>query len=64
MWLPGAVVPDMGGPELVILDQLEPTAWDVFLGILWPRFGSSPSGKDPQTQKEYLAGPEEEFKVA
>jgi hypothetical protein len=59
-----AVVPDMGRPEQVILDQLKPTAWDVFIGILWHRFGTPPGGKDPQTQNEYLAGTEEEFKVA
>ncbi|MEK6299080.1 MAG: tetratricopeptide repeat protein [Acidobacteriota bacterium] len=59
-----AVVPDMGRPEQVILDQLKPTAWDVFIGILWHRFGTPPGGKEPQTQKEYLAGTEEEFKTA
>jgi tetratricopeptide (TPR) repeat protein len=58
------VVPDMGRPEQIILNQLKPTAWDVFIGILWHRFGTSPGGKDPRTQREYLAGTEEEFKVA
>jgi hypothetical protein len=59
-----AVVPDMGRPEQVILDQLKPTSWDVFIGILWHRFGTPPAGSDTQTQKEYLAGTEEEFKTA
>lgn len=59
-----AVVPDMGRPEQVILDQLKPTAWDVFIGILWHRFGTPPGGQDPQTQEEYLSGTEEEFKTA
>ncbi|OLE51758.1 MAG: hypothetical protein AUG51_21075 [Acidobacteria bacterium 13_1_20CM_3_53_8] len=59
-----AVVPDMGRPEQVILNQLEPTDWDAFIGILWHRFGTPPGGQDPQTQKEYLAGTEEEFKTA
>ena len=58
------VVPDMGRPEQVILDQLKPTSWDVFIGILWHRFGTPPGGEDPQTQKEYLSGTEEEFKIA
>src|SRR5216684_7992971 len=58
------VVPDMGRPEKVILDQLKPTSWDVFIGILWHRFGTAPGGKDPQTQKDYRAGTEEEFKTA
>jgi tetratricopeptide (TPR) repeat protein len=57
-------VPDMGRPQQAIFDQLEPTAWDAFLGILWHRFGTPPGGKDPATQKEYLAGTEEEFKTA
>jgi tetratricopeptide (TPR) repeat protein len=58
------VVPDMGRPQQLILDQLQPTTWDVFIGILWHRFGTPPGGKDPQTQKEYLSGTEEEFKSA
>ncbi|HEX8651772.1 MAG TPA: tetratricopeptide repeat protein [Pyrinomonadaceae bacterium] len=59
-----AVVPDMGRPQQVIFDQLQPTSWDVFIGILWHRFGTPPAGRDPQTQKEYLAGTEEEFNTA
>ena len=58
------VVPDMGRPEKVILDQLEPTEWDVFIGVLWLRFGTPPGSKDAQTQKDYFAGTEEEFQVA
>lgn len=58
------VVPAMGRPEQVILDQLKPTEWDVFVGILWHRFGTAPGGKDRPRQKEYLAGTEEEFKAA
>ena len=57
------VVPDLGRPEQVILDQLKPDTWDLFIGILWHRFGTPPEGKDPQTQKEYLSGTEEEFRV-
>ncbi|HEY0378914.1 MAG TPA: tetratricopeptide repeat protein [Pyrinomonadaceae bacterium] len=59
-----AVVPDLGRPEQVILDQLKPTSWDVFIGILWHRFGTPPAGRDSQTQKEYLSGTEEEFQTA
>jgi len=59
-----SVVPDMGRPEKVILDQLKPTEWDLFLGILWHRFGTPPGAQDPQTKKEYLSGTEEEFKIA
>ena len=59
-----AVVPHMGRAEQVILDQLKPTSWDVFIGILWHRFGRPPAGKDPQTQQEYLSGTQEEFQTA
>jgi hypothetical protein len=59
-----SAVPDMGRPEQVILDQLRPTAWDVFVGVLWHRFGTPPGGLDPQAQREYLSGTEEEFKTA
>jgi len=58
------VVPDLGRPEQVILDQLKPDTWDLFIGILWHRFGTPPGGQDPQTQKEYLSGTEEDFRVA
>ena len=58
------VVPDMGRAQQVIFDQLKPTSWDVFVGILWHRFGTPPAGIDPHTQKEYLAGTEEEIKTA
>ncbi len=59
-----AVVPDMGRPEQVILKQLDPESWGVFIGILWHRFGTPPAGSDPQSQKDYLSGTEEEFKTA
>jgi hypothetical protein len=59
-----SVVPDMGRPEQVILEQLDPTEWDIFIGILWHRFGTPPGGRDALTQVEYLSGTEEEFKTA
>jgi hypothetical protein len=59
-----SVVPDAGRPQQVILDQLKPTSWDVFVGILWHRFGSPSGAKDRVTQKDYESGTEEEFKVA
>jgi len=59
-----SVVPDMGRPEQVILDQLKPTEWDIFIGILWHRFGTPTGGRDAETEKEYLSGTEEEFKTA
>jgi hypothetical protein len=59
-----AVVPDAGRPQQIIFDQLKPTSWDIFVGILWSRFGTPSGAKDPQTQKEYLSGTEEEFWTA
>lgn len=59
-----AVVPDAGRPQQIIFDQLKPTSWDIFVGILWHRFGTPSGAKDPQTQKDYLSGTEEEFRVA
>lgn len=57
-------VPDMGRPEDVIFKSLKPTTWDVFIGILWHRFGTPSGGNHPQTQKEYLGGTEEELSTA
>jgi hypothetical protein len=59
-----SVVPDMGRPEQVILDQVKPTSWDIFIGILWHRFGTPTGGKDKTTKREYLSGTEEEFRMA
>lgn len=58
-----AVVPDTGRPQQIIFDQLKPTSWDIFIGILWHRFGTPPGAKD-KDGKDYLAGTEEEFKTA
>lgn len=58
-----AVVPDAGRPQQIIFDQLKPTSWDIFIGILWHRFGTPPGAKD-KTGKDYLSGTEEEFKTA
>lgn len=59
-----SAVPDMGRPEQVILEQLDPKGWDIFVGILWHRFGTPPGARDAGTQREYLGGTEEEFKTA
>ncbi len=56
--------PGMGRPEQVLLDQLAPEKWDIFIGVLWLRFGSVTGGIDPDTQQPYLSGTEEEFKIA
>lgn len=59
-----SVPPGAGRPEQIILDELQPKTWDVFVGILWHRFGSPPNKVNPQTGKKYLSGTEEEFRVA
>ncbi len=58
------VVPDAGRPQQVIFYQLKPTTWDIFIGILWHRFGTPSGAANPATQKEYLSGTEEEFTTA
>jgi len=58
------VVPSMGRPEQVILDQLKLDAWDIFVGILWTCFGSPPRAIHPETGKPFLSGTEEEFILA
>ncbi|MEO7840120.1 MAG: tetratricopeptide repeat protein [Anaerolineales bacterium] len=58
-----SVVPDAGRPQQIIFDQLKPTSWDIFIGILWHRFGTPPGAKD-KTGKDYLSGTEEEFRTA
>ena len=54
-------VPDMGRPQQIIFDQLQPTTWDLFIGILWHRFGTRPDATNPITQQVYEGGTEEEF---
>ena len=58
------VVPDMGRPQGVIFDQLEPDSWDLVVGLLWHRFGTPPGASDPKTGNAYRSGTEEEFRTA
>ena len=60
----GNVVGDLGRPEQVILDQVNPATWDVFIGLLWSRFGTPTGAKDAARGAEFLSGTEEEFQVA
>ena len=53
------VVPDMGRAQQVIFEQLKPTQWDVFIGILWLRYGSKSGGANPDE-----SGTHEEFNLA
>lgn len=56
------VAPGMGRPEDVILDQLPVEGWDLFIGILWLRFGT-PSGIT-RAGEDFDSGTEEEFRLA
>jgi hypothetical protein len=56
-------VPDMKRPQQVIFDQLKPASWDVFIGILWHRFGSPTGTNDQLAGKEHWSGTEEEFRT-
>jgi len=58
------VVPGSGRPEEVILRQFPPESWDIFIGILWKRFGTPSGEKDPETGRLYMSGTEEEFQIA
>lgn len=57
-------VPDLGRPQQVILDQLADEEWDIFVGILWLRFGSSPKANESGSSGRFSSGTEEEFHVA
>ncbi len=58
------VAPCMGRPQQVIFDQLALEEWDVFIGILWSRFGTPPGATHPETGEPFLSGTEEEFTLA
>src|SRR5581483_8211872 len=58
------VAPEVGRPQGVVFDQLAPQEWDIFVGILWMRFGTSTGRTDPDTGEVYRSGTEEEFKAA
>ncbi len=58
------VVPGAGRPEEVILEQLPVEFWDIFIGILWHRFGTPTGGQDMQANHICKSGTEEEFKLA
>jgi hypothetical protein len=55
--------PGMGRPQQRIFDSLRPDTWDVFIGLLWHRFGSRTGARDPSTGKDYSSGTEEEFEL-
>lgn len=58
------VSPMMGRPEDVVLQQVKLNDWDIFVGILWLKFGTPTGELDPSTDRQYLSGTEEEFSLA
>jgi len=58
------VAPNVGRPQDVIFQQMPPEDWDIFIGVLWLRFGAETGEIDPQTKQPYRSGTEEEFKAA
>lgn len=58
------VLPAMGRPQQVTLDQLPVETWDVFVGILWLKFGTPSGSTNPTSSEPYHSGTEEEFTVA
>jgi hypothetical protein len=43
------VRPGMGRPQEVILNQLPIEKWDLFVGIIWARFGTKSGGYNKKT---------------
>ncbi|PWK79721.1 hypothetical protein LX99_00181 [Mucilaginibacter oryzae] len=57
------IVADMDGrPQEQI--NLIFSDYDIYIGMLWMRFGTPSGAEDPATGKAYLSGTEEEFRLA
>jgi hypothetical protein len=50
-----------GRPQQVIFDHAEPQIWDIFIGVLWQRFGSPSGAKHPTKDLPVESGTYEEF---
>ncbi|MFR9211672.1 MAG: hypothetical protein ACLVKT_15405, partial [Intestinibacter bartlettii] len=55
-------IPQMGRPQEIINRQLDIKQCDIFIGILWNKFGS-PTGKNIEKNVEYDSGTQEEFEM-
>jgi hypothetical protein len=58
------VAPLMGRPEDVVLEGVRMSESDVFVGILWLRFGTPTGGVSPESGESMLSGTQEEFQLA
>ena len=59
-----SVPPGAGNPEDIILETTDPQSWDVFIGILWRRFGTPLKEINRRTGKPYASGFEAEYQRA
>ncbi len=62
-WEP-STYPDVGLPETVILDQIPLRECDIFVAILWKRFGTPPGTINFSNGRPYLSGTEQEIEEA
>jgi len=57
-----------GNPEDIIIEATKPHSWDIFIGLLWKRFGSPPRSENPlinpRTERPYDSGFEFEYELA
>ncbi|MGH7493051.1 MAG: SUMF1/EgtB/PvdO family nonheme iron enzyme [bacterium] len=58
------VAPHLGRPEESVLKQLPVESWDMFVGMMWLRFGTPTGGIDPQSGLAFDSGTQEEFTLA
>jgi len=58
------VVPAMGLPEEILLEQLPVETWDIFVGMMWQRFGSPTGSVDSITGLTFDSGTAQEFTLA
>lgn len=58
------VAPLMGRPQAVIIEQVQAESWDIFVGILWLRFGTPTGARSHERSEDFASGTEEEFELA
>jgi hypothetical protein len=55
------VPPSLGRPQQVVLDAVDFSEIDIFVGALWLRFGTETGASDPASGQPFGSGTEEEF---
>ncbi|MBC8275499.1 MAG: hypothetical protein H8E40_11110 [Chloroflexi bacterium] len=51
-------------PERTLLEQLPVSSWDLFIGVIWSRFGTPTGDFHPDTGQPFESGTEQEFTLA